>query len=494
MRRALAIAVAALALAGCGDKASSDAESPLDEALGFLPKDAPVVAAIETDPEGEQWQRVEKLVEKFPLVSGSVISSIQEDLRESGVDYEKDIKPILGNEAVVGVPELTNGEAEHYVVAIQAKEEDGLDKIFDRPEVRKVGEKDDFELYEDKEDGDFAARKDAVVVFADERAGLEAAIDTRGGEDRLREDDFEKGVGDLPDDALARVYGDLQSVIEADPDSASARKVPWVAALRTFGLALLAEDDGVRFDFAIKTEASELEPGDLPLAAGPAAPPVAGEPGELALGIRNPAQIVAFAQAAGQAVDPAGYGRFEAAKRQLGEALDLDVDRDVIGQFDGNAQLVVAPNERFAFRSDLKDPASFERTLEKGAKEIPQLMQSMRSGPVGVATPKAGEQFYALSLDSGETLLYGVVEGKFVLSNDPDRAAAIATAPTRAVPGGQGSVVFHANAQEFVNAFLSEQGGAAAGARLFTGPLGDLTGSVVTETSGMRGSIRLGIE
>ena len=494
MRRALAIAVSALALAGCGDKASSDAESPLDDALGFLPKDAPVVAAIETDPEGEQWQRVEKLVEKFPLVSGSVISSIQEDLRESGVDYDKDIKPILGNEAVVGVPELTNGEAEHYVAAIQAKEEGGLDKIFDRPEVRKVGEKDDFDLYEDREDGDFAARRDNVVVFADERAGLEAAIERRGGDERLREDDFEKGLGDLPDDALARVYGDLDSILKADSESASALKVPWVAALETFGVALLAEDDGVRLDFVVHTDESELEPADLPLAPGPAAPPVAGEPSEFALGLREPAQLLRFSETALQLTDPDKHERYASAKKRLGDALGIDVDREVVDQFSGSAQLVVAPNERFAMRSDLRDAAAFEKTLRESAKELPKVLDDTVDKPVGFAPPKEGEQFYALSFDDGETLLYGVVEGKFVMSNDPARAAALATAPTRNVPGAQGSMIFHTNAQEFANAMLSEQGGAAAGARLFTGPLGDLTGSVVTETSGVRGTLKLTID
>lgn len=489
------LAVLALALAGCGDSGTgSGAESPLDEALGFLPEDAPLAVAIETDPDGEQWKQADKLIGKFGLLANQAKQGVLEELEKSGVDYEKDLKPLLGNEAVVGSPALTNGEAEHFVAAIEAKDEGKLDGILKKQEVKEVGEKDGFKLYEDTEDGDFAARKDAVIVFADTREVLEAAVEQRGREDRLREDDFNAALDDLPEDALVRVYGDLQGILESSPDAAAARKVPWVAALRTFGFTLAAQDDGIAMDMDVRTDSGELTPEDLPLAEGEQAAPVAGDVKEFLMGLRDPSQIVEFAERTAQVVDPSGYRDYELAKRQLGTKLGVDVDKDVIGQFRGDAQVTVGADGSFAARSHLADAAAFERTLEKAADEIPNAVPGAEGATI--AKPKAGEEFYALSTDDGETIVFGVVDGRFVVSNKPERAAALAKAPTRAVPGGKGSLVFFADAKELAGAVAGAQGGDSAklGVSLFTGALRDITGSVVTDTSGVHFSMKIGIE
>ena len=489
------LAVLALALAGCGDKGSgAGAESPLDEALGFLPEDAPFAVAIETDPDGDQWKQANKLIGKFGLLANQAKQGALDELKKSGVDYEKDLKPLLGNEAVVGSPGLTNGEVEHFVAAIEAKDEGKLDDILKKQEVREVGEKDGFKLYEDTEDGDFAARKDAVIVFADTREVLEAAVEQRGNDDRLREDDFNAALDDLPDDALVRVYGDLQGIIAASPEAAAARKVPWVAALRTFGFTLAAKDDGIALDLHAKTEASELKPEDLPLAEGEQAAPVAGDVKEFLMGLRDPSQIVEFAQRTAQVVDPSGYRDFEVAKKQLGTKLGIDVDKDLIGQFSGNAQVAVGADGSFAARSELADPAAFEKTLEKVADEIPNAMPGAEG--TTIAKPKAGERFYALSKDDGETIVFGVVDGRFVISNKPERAAALAAAPERPVPGGKGALVFFADAKELAGAVAGAQGGDSAqlGVSLFTGALRDITGSVVADTGGVRFSMKIEIE
>lgn len=495
-RRLFALAaVLALALAGCGDKGSgSGADSPLDEALGFLPEGAPFAVVIETDPDGGQWKQADKLLDKFGLLAGQAKQGALKELEESGVDYEKDLKPLLGNEAVVGSPALTDGEAEHFVAAIEAKDEGKLDAILKKQGVNEVGEKDGFKLYEDTDDGDFAARKDAVIVFADTREVLEAAVAQRGRDDRLREDDFTAALADLPEDALVRVYGDLQKLIASAPEAAPARKVPWVAALRTFGLTLSAQEDGLAIDMLAKTDSSELRPEDLPLALGEKAAPVAGDAKDFLMGLRDPSQIIEFAERTAQLVDPSGYREFELAKAQLGSKLGVDVDRDVIGQFGGNAQLAVAPDGSFAARADLAEPAAFEQTLEKTADEIPDAMPGAEGATI--AKPKAGEQFYALSTADGKTVVFGVVDGRFVVSNRPERAAALASAPTRGVPGGKGALVFFADAKELAAAVAGIRGGsgAQAGVSLFAGALRDITGSVVADTGGVRLSTKIGIE
>ena len=84
---------------------------------------------------------------------------------------------------------------------------------------------------------------------------------------------------------------------KASPNSAQARKIKWVDALRKFGLTASIKQDAIDIDFNLKTDAGQLSEADLPLASGDQAPQVVKHPGELSFGLRNPAQIEKFAEA-----------------------------------------------------------------------------------------------------------------------------------------------------------------------------------------------------
>ena len=62
----------------------------------------------------------------------------------------------------------------------------------------------------------------------------------------------------------------------------------------------------------------------------------------------------------------------------------------------------------------------------------------------------------------------------------------------------KGAVVLKADAEQVANRVLARIGprlglGGALGGRLFTGPLGELNGSLTSTTSGMSGKLTLGI-
>src|ERR671919_572193 len=95
----LLLALFALAVTGCGE---DEAKNPLDEALGYLPENAPFAVAIDTDVEGDQYEALGKIAEKFPF-GDQVKQGLRRELEENGnVDFEKDVKPLLGNPFVVG--------------------------------------------------------------------------------------------------------------------------------------------------------------------------------------------------------------------------------------------------------------------------------------------------------------------------------------------------------------------------------------------------------
>src|SRR5437868_3848523 len=94
MRRLLPLlAVLAVVAAGCGG-GGSNAKSPLDEGLGFLPKDAPFAVAISTDTESGQYQSANSIVKKFPF-GEQALSSLKQRFERSGVSFNDDVKPIL---------------------------------------------------------------------------------------------------------------------------------------------------------------------------------------------------------------------------------------------------------------------------------------------------------------------------------------------------------------------------------------------------------------
>src|SRR5436305_8581405 len=98
----LALAAVALLAAGCGSTKSASSNG-LDTALSYVPKGAPLVVAVDTDPNGAQWQQVDHLIGKFPG-GGQVKEQFKSAFgARSGVDWDRDVKPLLGNDLVVAL-------------------------------------------------------------------------------------------------------------------------------------------------------------------------------------------------------------------------------------------------------------------------------------------------------------------------------------------------------------------------------------------------------
>ena len=84
---ALAIAAFAVPVAGCGSSSQDKAASPLDNALGYVPSNSPLVISFETDPSGNQFKAAKRIVEKFPFANQTmtdVINGIYDKLVAEG--------------------------------------------------------------------------------------------------------------------------------------------------------------------------------------------------------------------------------------------------------------------------------------------------------------------------------------------------------------------------------------------------------------------------
>ncbi len=488
------LACAAALVAGCGGDDSSG--GPLEEALSYVPADTPFAIAIGTDVEGDQYAALDEVLGRFPN-GDSLEDMLRQELEEGdeGVSYEEDVKPLLGNPFVVGATDIRTfvGESEDddFVAAIQARDSEALDRLVEKTQPEEQGEVAGATVYED--DDTVFAIEDDIVVFAGTRQLLESALERADGGDGLDPDTFEESLDGLPGEALARAYIDLQALIEQDPDTEPARRVDWVAALRTMGLTASVQDDAVDVEFNMRTE-GDLSEEDLPLAAGEEAPRVLQEPGEIGFGLRDPRQVATFFESAFQAVDPQSFGDYETGKRAVSQRYDIDVDEDVFGQLTGDTSVSVAVDGSFGARAEVEDPQAFTDTVDRLAEALPELGSGL-----GVTDVTRSGGLYEASLADGGRFVFGMSEDVFVAASDAARARELGSQEPSEVSDATGSLVMAADAEQLASQLLQQllpqTGlGGAFGAGLFTRPLDQLSGSVESSTDGLRGRLRLTLD
>jgi hypothetical protein len=497
MRRLALTAVAvALAVAGCGGGGGG---SPLEQALGFMPRDAPFVAAVDTDLGGSQYDNLDRLLGRFPF-GDQVKEGIKRSIEQGGADFEKDLRPLLGNPAVVGVPSTRSlGDGQQVVLALKVKDEGKLEDLIEKEGSKKQGEKDGFTIYRDRGGDNHLALKDDLFVTSGSRSLLEDAIERHEGESGLEEGSFEDALSGLPDDAVVRASGDLRKLVGSSAGARRAERIKWVGALSRLGLTASAERDRIVVDFRVQTDGGGLGEADLPIASGDRAPALVTGAGEISLGLRDPRQVLEFAQSAGKAVNPADFEQFERGKSQIERRLGVDIDRDLVEQLTGDLSLDLSVDGKFGLRAELEDPPGFERTLKKVAGALPAVARSLGTGQLGLARPKRGKGFYALADRRGESVVFGVVHGALVVANDTERAGLLTAGKPRRVPGAEGALVLSADAEKLADAALRRLApglglGGLLGGRLFTASLGDLTGYVSAKTDGLRGKLELEID
>ena len=496
MARLVASSAAALAcaaaLAGCsGDEKSG---GPLEEALGFFPADAAVVVAAETDP--DRYRELDRILGKLPF-GDRAREVLREMLERGGADYEKEVKPLLGNPVVFGVADAKAARADprrEVVAALETKDAGKAETLVEKY-ADEVGEKEGATVYED-DTGGFAAVKDDVVVLARNREALDRALERREGDDKLDEETFDKAFQDLPDEdqALARAYANAESLMRASPRGGQARRVKWIEALRTLGLTLTVEGDRLEGRFDLRTEPAGLTDADLPLAAGAASPRVVRRAGDLNVGIRAPNRLVEFGQSLTRAAKPERYADLQIARRQLERRFGLNVDDDLLGQLTRDVSINASPGNGFALRAELAEPERFERALAKAVRAVPALAR----GRGGLSVRRRG-RLYTAARPDGRRVVFGVARDVFVAAGDPATARSLAAASPRPVPGAEGALVVAADAERLANSILpllADRIGPAAAlfGPLFTSPLGELSGSARADKTGVRGAFALTID
>jgi hypothetical protein len=469
---AAALAAAAAFAAGCGgdDKSSS----PLDDALGYLPREAPAVVVIETDPEHAQWRQVNELISKFQI-AGQIREEGKNRVARGPLDFDRDLRPQLGNELVVGRPAAKPKERAH-VLAVKLKDADRARRDL-LPKLKAAA-------------GLEARIDDDMLVAASTPQLLDAALEQHDADDRLTEDDFEDDLGRLAEgDPLIRATGDLKRGIEQSEAGAAIRAIPWPGALDKFAAVAKAEPNAVKVDFDVRTQG--VDAADLPFAPGPESPPVPQREGEIAVAAREPARALGLVNRLKDVLP-----RTAAHARVLNPALDrigVDIQRDLIGQIGDVGAASFPLDGTYVARADLKDPGKFAATL----KTLSDRLAGAVHGDVGFTIePGGGEGFYRLNADRGRQLFVGVVGDQVALGEEAGRARDFAAEKSAPVQGARGSVAFAADGESVANALIERRasGPLALLGQVLTEPIGDLRGWMETTPTGISGHAELAIE
>jgi hypothetical protein len=318
--------------------------------------------------------------------------------------------------------------------------------------------------------GAAAAARDGVVVVAPSAADLKASLDrATAPASRYARVTFDKRFAGLPRHAGARVAFDGRTLLsQRSPQIAN---TPWGRSLRDGAAVLATSGAELRVPFKVTADPVGLKPADLPLATG-AQPPQARGDAPLTLGIRDPAQTLAFARRAGLLTELDLLDQLPGfLKPDLG---DLGPNGTVTSSsLDLEGHLTA--------RFEPRDPGDWSTKLGR----IDTL-----AGIVGNAVPgdlKIDKRGGAYTFTQNGKLVAraGVYGRALVLSNDPaaDLRAAAAAPAAPTPPGAAGALTARLR-----SSVLATQIPALIRARV-----GDVTAWARAELTGVTGELRLAL-
>lgn len=488
---AILLALTSTAISACGG--GEEPPSPLELALAYFPADAPLAVTVSTDLEGEQYQQVGALIERFPG-GDEVVQRLQSSIEQEDVDFDAEVRPLLGNELVVGAPDVEslNADEDQFVAALPVNDPEALQTLLEEQGATEIDEVEGATIYQMEEEEGPVALDGEVAVFADTQEQLEEALLQSASGESLTTTTFDAALAGLPTDALMRVYADLPTILESDPEAQEARGVAWVGALETLGLTVSAAEEGLAVDMGIITNPEGLTDDQLPIASGTEdPPPVVAEGDAIGIGLRDPGQIADFIELA---AEEGGAEEIELAKLQISEQLGVDVEEDVINQLSGNASVSVGLGGEVGFRSELADAESVEETLDRISRRLPRAAGGIGAKDLRLEPTSKRSSLYTLRSRGEPPLSVGVEDELLIVAPTTQQAEALAAAAPNAVPEAAGSVTLLADGSTIAEQVVAPFATFLNNPQASVEPFGELTGSLEADTSGMRGHFLLTVE
>jgi hypothetical protein len=319
MRLSFAALLAALSVVagGCGGSQAASTES----AATMLKPGALVYWETVSDPDSDQWQQVEELLKRFPD-GDRWLRTLREDFESDTKVTWEDLRKALGDETVVAV--YAQGKEPAVV---------GVTKPDDLEAANEVVRK----LNDSAPDDEVVSRVvDDWLVVSDKDESIDAALATSGERSLGDEESFNDRLGELPEDALSRVYVDVAAAVEQFMPQLGEEERQALGALNLddidfAGAWARAEDDGASLAGVASGSGLEQSFGG---------PPFTSE-----LLARVPDDAIAFLTFRGEAATEQlnqlkGNALFRMGAREVEKELGVTID-ELVQLFEGEVALYV---------------------------------------------------------------------------------------------------------------------------------------------------------
>jgi Protein of unknown function (DUF3352) len=476
VRRTIALTLLAAALlVGCGSSSSSHKQAdPASAALSYFPAATPFVLTAATDPNSAAAKQSQSLEARLPVI-GLARAAVMARLQAIGIDYQTDIRPLAGNPIAVGASTstLTGAATKQFLIAWVTKSASKLKALITKLHFQASGSRDGAQLYQA---GRLSIAVDGATVLLSADSGtIGAALDRHAHGGGLTPAAVASDRAGLPSNSAIEAFGSLTNVLSGSR-SAKARRVPWVAAIRGYGVAVNSTSSGLTIQYHVDTTGGSLSSAQLPIASGSTPPSLAGDlPIQVAM--RNPAQVIRFVQSAAQAVSPGSYGKYlvQLAKFKRKTGIDLN---SLVGLLNGDL-IIESDTHSTIGRAGISNPGAVAKAIRelthapKGVFDKATRFTPLGGGLYEVQTPRA-------------RLTVGVIANQLVVGKaSPAAIRSFATAPTIPASGASGALAFKVALLELLHATLKHAPSPAAQAVLNL--LGDVTGSSSADPSGLSG-------
>jgi Protein of unknown function (DUF3352) len=231
------LAAVALAAAGCGGTTAQIGSG----ATSIVPASAPAFIAIDSNPSSSQWQTINRLASKFPDKQKAV-DSIKQDMSKDGVDWEKDVKPALGDEFDAVWLDFEN-DGENVVLLTQPKDPAKFKALIEKANA--AAKSPDDKVFYDTFKGWAVAAPTKAVIDRFEKASTTATS-------TLADDkSFTQSMDRLGDDAAVRAYVNGKFLMQLARRYGGSQLKPYIDKVGTLdwvAARLGATSEGIGFD------------------------------------------------------------------------------------------------------------------------------------------------------------------------------------------------------------------------------------------------------
>ncbi len=391
MRAYAAAVVATLAVVASGCGGSTSGAGKKTDGAEFVPAAAPGFVYLNSDFESAQWKKLDALAKKFPNRQ-QLIAMIQAQLQKQGVDWEQDVKPALGPETDVGILKLM-GNVGNVVGLTQAKDKAKLQALLKKLDAQSGGKP---SVSEDV---------DGWTLVSDDQTAIASAKQAHdSGKSLAKDDRFGKAMGDLPDEALAKLYlngatltSQLSQILNGAGSLTGGGKLTSVAA------DLDAQDNGIGLHVISRTQ-------------GGATPKTY----KSALVSEVPSGVLLYASFNGLGKSIAQASSNPQLQTQLGQIQGLlgASLTQIAALFDREGAVYVRQGAPFPEVTLVLQEANERQALAVVDKLVVRIGGLLGGGQAvtPTATTVAGVQVKKLSLGSF-ALYYGAFDGKLVISD-----------------------------------------------------------------------------